>query len=302
MFMSVEIEKQSAGLMHLLAGPLGHLGVNALGRAAHHKSNLGSVLAHRGLQHGLTDSVVNPVAARTVKAFMGPEATVSYELSQRLGTHLAKLPPAKRQALLKQINRAPKLQGSPIIGPLQEAVGHELAGTAPVHKAKGVAANLYSGAVRGLTSIVNKPFDTGVQRAVKSVAGGAPLAVAAAADPLGTAAHVGVNTGRELLAKSRVGTRFIKKTTEAGLAGKKIPKVIEAATDYLASPGALDAYRTGQAIRSAVPAHIQQRMTPEAVRAMSARVPNTLQAGMGAMQRRMGSSIPVPVVPRQAFA
>jgi len=96
-------QKTSAVLPHFTAGPIGHLAVNALGRAAHHGSNLSNVLAHRGMQHGMLGLSTNPAAARTVKSLAGAESVVPYEVAHRLGARMSNLGPQERKALLEKI-------------------------------------------------------------------------------------------------------------------------------------------------------------------------------------------------------
>jgi hypothetical protein len=258
-------QKTSAVLPHLIAGPIGHLAVNILGRAAHHGSNLSNVLAHRGMQHGMLGLSTNPAAARTVKSLAGAESVVPYEVAHRLGARMSNLGPQERKALLEKIYNKTRDTKAPVLSSLREAIGHELQGTSPTLQAKGLGAKLYAGAVDKMTGITNTPFDTGLQRAGKSMLGGAPLAGLAVADPVGTAAHVGINAVREGLGKSRMGKQFAEKTFEQGLAGKQISRAHELAADYLASPAVLDSYRAGKALRQEASPGVSAALTPDVV-------------------------------------
>lgn len=261
--MSVEQKTASP----LLAGPAGHLAVNALGRAAHHNSNLASVLAHRGMQHGMLGLSTNPAAARTVKSLAGAESIVPYNVAQRLGARLYNLGPQERKLLLEKVYNRTKNTNAPVLSSLREAIGHELQGTSPTLQAKGWGAKLYASAVDKMTGITNTPFDTRLQRVGKTMLGGAPLAGLVAADPAGTAAHVGINAVREGLGMSRVGKQFAEKTFAQGLSGKQIPRAQELAADYLASPAVLDAYRMGKALRQEAPPAVSSALKPDVVSA-----------------------------------
>jgi len=249
----------------LLAGPLGHLATNTFGQAAHHKSNMAEMLAHLGLQHGLTDAQTNPAALRTVKSLFGAESVVPYLLAHKTGKQLIKLPPKARQAAIQQMHAATHGIEAPIIRPLHKALSHELAGTEPVHQATGPMAYVYSHAVNAMMNVANKPFDTGMQRGVKYMMGGAPLAALAAAEPLSTASHVGINAAREGAARSSYGKKFITNMGQLGLAGGEIPEWKQTAAAYLASPAALDAYHAGKGVRNAVSAQMHAHLTPENV-------------------------------------
>lgn len=258
------MRRKTAFWSHLMAGPIGHVVVNALGRAAHHSSNLGDVLAHRGLQHGLYGLSTNPVAMRSVKSLAGAESVVPYETAYRLGQSIAHLGPAERAARLRAMQVAPDTK-APVLSSLRHAVGHELADTTPQLQASGLGAKMYAHAVDRMTGITNTPFDTGLQRAGKSLLGAAPVAGLVAADPVGTASHVGVNAAREALGRSSMGKKFVEDTFQRGLSGGVIPRPVEVAADYLASPAVLDAYRAGKAVRQEVPEAVRQRLKPDAV-------------------------------------
>jgi len=247
----------------LLAGPLGHLATNTFGQAAHHKSNMAEMLAHLGLQHGLTDARTNPAALRTVKSLFGAESVVPYELAHSTGKQLIEMPPEVRQVAMQHMRESTHGIEAPIIGPLHKALAHELAGTAPTHQATGPLAHVYSKAVNAMMNVANKPFDTGMQRGVKYMMGGAPLAALAAAEPVATASHVGINAAREGAARSSYGKKFITNMGQLGLAGGEIPEWKQTAAAYLASPAALDAFHAGKGVRAAAPANLHAQLTPE---------------------------------------
>jgi len=249
-------EEKVAIIGHLLAGPLGHLTVNALGQAAHKGSNLADMLAHHGLQHGLTGSSINPLALRSIKSLAGPEALGPYSAAKALGSRVAHLPTHQQRAMFAAAHSAgghPALGAAPIVGPVQRALGHELAGTAPTAQAKGLAAKLYSKGVGAMSKLVDTPFDTGVQRAAKGAVGIAPLAGAAALDPVGAAAHVGINGIREGVANSARGKKFMGQMFQEGMQGRVLSPGQEAAVNYGVSPAALDPLRAGQAVRKMSP-------------------------------------------------
>lgn len=257
---SAEVTK-SSGIGHLLLAPLGHVGVNAVGRAAHHSSNLADVLAHRGFQHGLLELNTNPAAMRTVKSLAGAESVLPYTAAYEMGRKLRGLTPAQRQMVLKAGYGVSFDTKAPVISSLRKAVGHELSGTEPALEATGLGANLYGRFVDKMTGITNTPFDTNLQRVVKTVAGGAPLGALAAVDPYGTAGHVGVNAVREAVGNSKAGKEFALKTFTKGLLdGQEIPRVQQLAADYLGSPAVLDAYRIGRSVRQEVPAVVGQKL------------------------------------------
>lgn len=245
---------------HLLLGPVGHVAVNAMGRAAHHSSNLGSYLAHKGLQHGLTGSQIHPLAQRSIRALAGPEALANYDTARGIASKVQHLPTPEQHGLFSSaLNTTshPELHGAPVVGPLRDAFQHELHGTSPQLQSKGMLAGLYSKVVSGMGKIVQSPFDTTAQRVAKGAVGAAPMAAAATLDPIGTAAHMGINTTREIVGNSSIGKKAIGNLFERGIAGQKIHPAMETAVDYAVSPAVLDPLRLGGAIRKASPEHAQ---------------------------------------------
>lgn len=277
---------KQAALTHLVAGPVGHLAVNALGRAAHHGSNLAEVLAHKGLQHGMTDAVVNPAAARTIRSLLGPEALGAYEMAHSMGRRLSQSAPLERASLLASAAAAPISEKTPLAGSLIQAAKHELAGTSPTLTSKGVGAGIYSKAVDALTNVVDKPFDTGLQKVVKSVAGGTPLAALAVADPVGSAAHTGINAARELLSETELGKNFYKQELNRGLTGVQRPVALEVAGDYLASPALQDAYRMGRSLREQTPENLRSLLTNENLQRIGVQADPLTYAGLQNVQKR----------------
>ncbi len=268
----------------LAAGPLGHVAVNALGRAARKGSNLSDYLAHTGLQHGLTGSSINPFAQRTIKALAGPESLSHYEAAKALGSLVQHLPTNEQHAIFQGMRQGTGRlsEDTPLLSPMHRAMGHELEGTAPALQSKGLLAGLYSKGVAGMGKLTNTPFDTGAQRVAKSVAGAAPLAAVAAADPVAAATHVGFNTAREAVAKSSTGKRVMKGMLERGLGGQLMSPAVEKAVDYGVSPSALDPMRIGKALRE---------VTPTRLRSQLPAAPDRLQQFMSNL--RAGSMQPV---------
>jgi hypothetical protein len=266
----------------LMMGPIGHVAVNALGRAAHHQSNLSEVLAHKGLQHGLLDAVVNPGAMRTMKSVMGPESATAYEAAHAVGRRLAQMKPQERQAAIDAAASA-KSTSAPILGHIQKAMAHEKAGTTPSFKGEGVAAKMYGGAADLLTNIVNKPFDTGLQRVVKTVSGAAPLAALTAAEPVGMLSHAGINAVREGVSRSATGKKFIQQSFKAGLGGHKLPQSVETTLDYAVSPALLDPYRSGRTLRAEATPAARARLTPANVD----KAHDTISASLQNLRRTM---------------
>jgi hypothetical protein len=135
-----------------------------------------------------------------------------------------------------------------------------VAGTAPEFKATGLGAKMYGGLIDRMRRVVNKPFATTGQKVVNNVLGAAPAAALAAVDPVGSAAHYAINTGRELLGTSGAGKRLTEKAFKSGLYGTWSPSpVTERAIDLVVSPAVLDPYRIGRDIRTAVgPEKVQQ--------------------------------------------
>jgi hypothetical protein len=258
------------------AAAKGHIGGNLLARAAHHGTNLAEVLAHRGFQHALADSVVNPYTLKSVKMMIGPEAAVAYEAAHSAGSQIAALPPNQRQLALKAL-ASYGAADTPILSQLAQAARHELAGTAPTLIAeeglRGAPGKMYAHTVdRLLSSNVNTPFDTNVQRAVKNVGGIAPGALPFMVDPTGGLAvggHVGVNVLRDVIGNSPYGMEFAKNKFLKGLGGNQVGAAENLLTDVLASPAVLDAQRAGASIRQQLPEAVQAALTPEGLERIS---------------------------------
>jgi superfamily II DNA or RNA helicase len=246
-------EQKTAALWHLLAGPVGHIAVNAAGRAAHHGSNLAEFMAHRGFQHGASGSAIAPLAARAVKAIAGPESTATYELARKAGKALYDMPPAHRQQVMQGLSAGGQLvhpamqhlRESPVLGDILRAVQHDVSGTVPQLKSKGFLAKMYSSAVDRMTRPTQTPFDSTGRKIVQNVVGGAPLAAMYASDSLGSAAHFGFNTAREVLAKSSLGRHVMDQNFKKGLGGVPMSTGKQLLYDIGASPAFLDPYRVG---------------------------------------------------------
>jgi hypothetical protein len=248
------------GLHALLMGAGGHVGSNALGRAAHHSSNLADVVAHQAYQRGAGGATVAPWSLKAMKLLLGPEAALQAEAAEALGKKLYELPPQKREALMAGIGQglahAPPevrqaLGGAPILGPLHRAMEHDIRGTAPTFEAKkglgGLAARAYGGAVNFFQKRQVTPFSTTAQNVAANVTGAAPAAALAAIDPAGAAAHMGWNGLRNLAGRTAVGQQIAEKQLKSGLAGVPLSPVKELANDLLVSPAFLDAHRIGLA-------------------------------------------------------
>lgn len=254
-------EKQAVVGHGLLAGLLGHLGVNTLGRMAHKNSNIASVLAAKGLEHGILESAVNPMALRSIKAIAGPEAVISYTAANSIGKRLAQVPPQQREVALRAMMDTENIP-APVLHELGEAARHQLAGSAPALQSKGVMATMYGKTMDTMTNLVDKPFDTGIQRGAKSLAGGAPLAGLLAADPIGGLAHAGVNTAREVVGNSPVGKKVMRKLFDQGVQGQTLSPAKELAIDIGISPGVLNPQRIGAGLRKVVPEQYHSQLSP----------------------------------------
>lgn len=282
-------EKQAVGVLGHALGMTagGHFGVNALGRAAHHASNIGEVLAHRGLQHGLLGQRVTPSRLQSLKSIFGPEAMVNYEAALQAGGKLVSQYPAPqaRNAAIQAAMRAKQFaEGAPVAGDLMKAFQHELAGTAPTFQGKGLAARLYGGAVDRLSRHTLTGMETGAQRAVKHITGAAPAAAFVAADaaasgglPLGAIGHAAWNGVRQGVGHTRAGQEFVKKEFQKGFQGKMPSKAQEFVADHVFSPAFLDARRLGYHART------QVQKNPRAAAAVSQ---------IGAVAPQLGSLIP----------
>ncbi len=273
---SDELEKTavlSAALTALKAmgvGIAGHLGVNTGILGSRTSTNLGEVLAHKGFQHGLTEAAVNPAMVRSLHALGGPEAMETYHRAREAGKRLSVMDPVQRQLTLTGLYGAenPALSNAPILGDLKKAIMHEYEGTSPtlttaapeggfVRRALNAVGSGYAHLVDKATNVVDRPFDTKLQRGVRGVIGVAPMAGALAVDAPGAVAHMGWNTAREVAGRSSLGDRFVRHIADEGLHGRTVSPRVEALTNMLVSPAALDPMRAGTAIRNAVaPMHI----------------------------------------------
>lgn len=83
----------------LATGVAGHVGANVVGMAGHH-GNIGEIMAHRGLQHALTGSKMNPAAEFSIKHLFGPEALSGYHAAHAAGAKLKDLPTDQMRAAL----------------------------------------------------------------------------------------------------------------------------------------------------------------------------------------------------------
>lgn len=256
---------KTAGALHgVLMALGGHLGTNALGRAAHHKSNIGEILAHRGLQHGLTgaNTQMSPVRRQALKLIFGPEALIPYEKALEAGRHLLeKYPqPENRQFVLQAlVSQAKAGKPLPLVGDIVSAMGHEIAGTTPTLSAQG-AAKTYGGLMSYLSDRVTSDLQTPGQKIVSNVIGAAPLALAGAADavagggvPLGMIGHAGWNLTRQGIAATPQGKKWAVNQLKQGLTGNGPSPRLEVFSDYAFSPAFLLPRRLGAAIHQQNP-------------------------------------------------
>lgn len=266
------LRKEGFLLHALLGGALGHGGVNALGRASHRSSNVADVLAHRAFQAGAGGAGMAPGAKRGLKLLLGPESMLQIEAAEAAGRHFYGMDPAARGAAMRAaaigVGALPAeaqqaLGHAPILGPLQRAIQHDLAGTAPELRTEGglggLASRVYGSAVGTLQRAQVTPFSTPAQKATANVAGLLPAAALAAADPAGGLTHMGWNTMREVLGRSRMGKRVQESMLQRGLAGSIPSSAMEAVSDLALSPSFLDPQRVGHAVHRAglVPAVTQ---------------------------------------------
>lgn len=245
-----------------IAGPVGHFMVNAAGMSAHN-TNLADVLAHYGLQHGLSGSAISPGAVRSLHMLAGPESLNAYHAARTAGERLSGLNPQLRQAALSGMASLERIRPTstgmdithaPVLGPLQRAALHEVEGTTPkldTSKAS-LLGKAYARGVDLLRRVVQRPFDTPLQKGVKNIVGGAPLAAAIVEDPIAMAAHGGFNAIREQVGRSAFGKNFMKKQLKQGLEGVPMSSAGETAWNYVVSPAVLDPRRIGTAIRGTV--------------------------------------------------
>lgn len=257
---SYGLDKTAAGLLGAaLFGLGGHLGVNTLGTKAHHYTNLGEVLAHRGFQHGLLNQAMPSTRLQTLKAIFGPESVVSYEQARNLAAKVvenAPHPDMRRTALQLAHSKAAPLHGTPVLGDIAKAIGHELHETAPSLESSSRIGGAYAKAVEWLARPTMTGFETGAQRAVKNLAGAVPAAALFAADPGGVPGHFAVNVGRQLVADSALGKKFVEQELNKGLSGQALSKGRKAVLQHIVSPAITDAREIGLHAR-------QHGVTPE---------------------------------------
>lgn len=268
---SGEMQKTAVGP---ILGLFGHFGTNLAGRAAHKSSNLAEVMAHRGFQHGATGSRISRGADRAMRLLLGPESLVQYDAARAAGEKMYNLPPKQREAALQALSsgaqelasrgvlraNAPKVLGeAPVIGALQQAARHDVLGSTPKLKSKGLLAGVYGKAVDLMSRSRETPFQTPTQKVVSNVVGASPAAALAAADPWGAATHMGWNLARETGAKTQLGKEITKNQLRKGLAGVKPGKWEELASDIVASPAFLDPQRIGSALREAGAVELAQK-------------------------------------------
>lgn len=212
---------------------------------------------------------MNPLALRSMRSIAGPESSTAYDLAHAAGTRMKDMHTAQQRVLMGgALEGGAEHAGAPIVGSLHQAMQHELAGTTPQLQSKGFfpkeeassstlkrlantlhPANLYARTVKGLGSVVNTPFDTTTQRVAKSVVGGAPLAALGALDPIGSAAHLGINGVREFAGNSVIGQRAMKSLYNQGAAGRAFSPRVQTIADYAVSPALLDPMRLGAHMR-----------------------------------------------------
>lgn len=252
------LEKRSNPILHALGVMLGgHVGTNALGRVAHHGSNIAEHLAHQGFQHGLIGSQISPTRLQSMKSLLGPEAVMPYEAAHHAATELIKRAPnpvARGAAITSALSQGHLMAGAPIVDPVRAAMQHELAGTAPVLRGENRLSALYAKAVSRMGDHTMTGMETGAQRALKHVTGLAPAAGAVAADmattgqPLGALFHFGWNGMRQAAGHTSIGQNMVANEIKAGLSNQRLSRTKELITDHLVSPAFLDARRMGQHI------------------------------------------------------
>jgi hypothetical protein len=181
------LRKEASGILGGLAhglgmGVAGHAGTNFLGMKAHHHSNIGEVLAHRGFQHGLLEQRISPVMEQSIKSVFGPESLINYHAAVEAGKHFvtkAPNPDQRRNALLLATQHALP-HDMPVLSQLQSAMNHELQGTAPTLNAKGLSASVYGKILDSLTNNPVTGMETKAQAAWKHLKGAGPAAARAA--------------------------------------------------------------------------------------------------------------------------
>lgn len=220
------------GLMTAGTGLGMHAGMNVAFKLfskskAGHRFGVNQLAA--GLRHGMEGKKLNPVVSAMANFGLGPESTAHYEAARALGGQLKGLGGQANTALAGMrdaIGQSSHLGHAPIVGELPESIRSlDNARTSFMDRLPTVGADAKT---------------TWKQRLLMGgMAGGA-----IAADPH-AAIHMGINGGRQLIANSRVGQKFMQNGLQNGLQGKKIGPVQGALTDLLLSPAALDPQRIG---------------------------------------------------------
>lgn len=257
------------GLMHGLGmGAAGHAGTNFFGMKAHHHSNIGEVLAHRGFQHGLLEQRISPVMEQSIKSVFGPESLINYHAAVEAGKHFvtkAPHPDQRRNALLLATQHTLP-HDLPVLSQLQSAMNHELQGTSPALKAEGLSAKAYSKVLNWLTNNPVTGMETKAQAAWKHLKGVGPAAMMVGGDvamsgaPFGAMAHFGWNGMRQGAAATDLGHRVAADQIVKGLSGG-VPKSTTK-WDIGLSPAYLDGQRLGGALRRSIP-QVGLKKTPE---------------------------------------
>jgi hypothetical protein len=277
--------KTASPLLHGLGMTLaGHIGTNAMGRAAHHHSNIGEYLAHLGLKHALSsnNSRITPSRLQSIKMLFGPEAMMTYEATHQLGKQISKKinNPALRQLALATALPQPSgpLANAPVLSEMHKALRHEVAGTAPKIQAKGRVSGAYANLMKWLTNHTTSDNQTKTQKVIGAITGAAPLAPVIAIDaalsggvPLGAIGHLGWNLTRQVAANTDIGKRVVQNEIQKGLRGERLSRPAEYIIDHLISPAFLDARRAALAAHETNPtaarylADNQHLLRPEAL-------------------------------------
>lgn len=250
----------------ILAGVLGHVGTNAAAMGAH-GLNAAERMAHKGLQQGLGGATLNPFARLSTRLIGGAEALGAYDAAHALAKKIQHLPTEQQRLYLAAANipaSAAIGKDTPVLGALQSAVKHELAGTSPelarLHPHRsGMAGVLDRGkelAGRGqhwfldkMTNLTETPFDTAGKKVVTSLAGAAPAVALGAIDPAGAAVHYGVNAARMAAGETDWGKNLALSQMKKGLSGQEMSEPGRAIKSLLISPGLAEMQDMGSSVR-----------------------------------------------------
>lgn len=323
---SAGLKKQAfGGVGTALASALsGHVGTNLAGVASH-GINSAEQLAHKGLQHGLGGAKMNPFARLSTRLLGGAEALTSYDAAHALAAKIQHLPTAQQRAILAGANipgRAGISADTPVLGALQSAIQHELAGTSPelMRKApirsglagvwdrtKEMVGRGQHGFLDKMTNLTDTQFDTAGKRVVTGLAGAAPAAAVAALDPLGAAGHYAVNAGRMIGAETNWGKNLALGQVQKGLRGEELSPTVRALQQTFISPGFTEAQDIGSSVRKNLGANIGEYGTRMADRAGAAQLDAGRLGGLSAGQKYdMGKHIvagsPLPEATAKAVA